>query len=152
MNINTSGNFDTKVPLTCDTKVPFLRVIDSKRRLKNFIVSELEPTHRIVFTKIDYKKLLTNTTQSNSIELRTEKGQLVLFSGTGKVILTLQVKRLSRKLDSYYANQATSLSPFLDIINKEEMVFVAQNGRAALPPARSFILPTAKRVGKELLK
>ena len=39
-----------------DTKAPLLRVIDSKQRLKNGSVCELEPTHRIVFTNLDYKK------------------------------------------------------------------------------------------------
>ena len=33
-----------------DTQAPLLRVIDSKQRLKNCSVCELEPTHRIVFT------------------------------------------------------------------------------------------------------
>ena len=37
-----------------DTKAPLLRVIDSKQRLKNG-VCELEPTHRIVFSNLDYK-------------------------------------------------------------------------------------------------
>ena len=72
-----------------DTKAPLLRVIV----LKNGSVRELEPTHRIVFTNLVYKKLLTNTIQSISIELRTETGQLVPFSVTGKVILTLQFKK-----------------------------------------------------------
>ena len=76
-----------------DAKAPLVRVIDSKQRLKNGSVCELEPKHRIVFSNLDYKKLLSNTIQSNSIELRTETGQLVPFSGTGKVILTLQVKK-----------------------------------------------------------
>ena len=76
-----------------DTKAPLLRVIDSKQRLKNGSVCELEPTHRIVFTNLDYKKILTNTIQSISIELRTETGQMVPFSGSGKVILTLQFKK-----------------------------------------------------------
>ena len=76
-----------------DFKAPLLRVIDSKRLLKNGSVCELEPTHRILFTNLDYKKLLTNTIQSISIELRTETGQLVPFSGTGKVILTLEFKK-----------------------------------------------------------
>ena len=71
-----------------DVKAPLLRVIDSKQRLKNGSVCELEPTHRILFTILDYKKLSTNTIQSISIELRTKTGQLVPFSGTGKVILT----------------------------------------------------------------
>ena len=76
-----------------DAKAPLLRVIDSNHRLKNGSVCELEPTHRIVFTNLDYKKLLSNTIQSISIELRTEKEKLVPFSGTGKVILTLQFKK-----------------------------------------------------------
>ena len=41
----------------CDTKVPLLRVIDSKQRLKNGSVFELEPAHRIVFTNLGYKKI-----------------------------------------------------------------------------------------------
>ena len=69
-----------------NAKAPLLRVIDSKQRLKNGSVCELEPTHEIVFTNVDYKKLLSNTIQSIAIELRTATGQLVPFSGTGKVI------------------------------------------------------------------
>ena len=76
-----------------NAKAPLLRVIDSKQRLKNGSVCELEPTHRIVFSNLDYKKLLSNTIQSTSIELRTKTGQLVPFSGTGKVILALQFKK-----------------------------------------------------------
>ena len=76
-----------------DAKAPLLRVIDSKQRLKNGSVCELEPTHRIVFKTLDYKKLLSNTIEPKSIELRTLTGQFVPFSGTGKVILTLQFKK-----------------------------------------------------------
>ena len=66
-----------------DAKAPLTRVIDSKQRLENGSVCELEPTHRIVFSNLEYKKLLANTIQSISIELRTETGQLVVpFSGT----------------------------------------------------------------------
>ena len=78
-----------------DAKAPFLRVIDSKQRLKNGSVCEVEPTHRIVFSNLDYKKLVTNTIQSISIELRTETGDLVPFSGTGQLLLTLQFKKFS---------------------------------------------------------
>ena len=76
-----------------DAKAHLLRVNDSKQRLKNGSICELEPTHRILFSNLDYKKLLSNTIQSISIELRTETGQLVPFSGTGKVILTLQFNK-----------------------------------------------------------
>ena len=78
-----------------DAKTPLLPVIDSKQRLKNARVWELETTHRTVFSILDYKKLLSNTIQSISIELRTETGQLVPFSGTGKVILTSQFEKFS---------------------------------------------------------
>ena len=75
-----------------DTKTPFIRVIDSKQRLKNGSACEIEPTHRIVFSNLEYKKLLSKNFQSIEIQLRTEIGQLVLFAGTGKVILTLNFK------------------------------------------------------------
>ena len=78
-----------------DTKAPLLRFIESKQRLKNGSVCELEPFHRFVFSNLDNKKLLSNTIQSISIELRTETGELVPFSGTGKLILTLQFKNFS---------------------------------------------------------
>ena len=80
-----------------DTKAPLLQVIDSKQRLKNGSVCKLEPTHRIVLSNLDYEKLLSNTIQSIPIELRTETGELVPFSGTGKVILTLQFKKFSNQ-------------------------------------------------------
>ena len=67
----------------------------SKQRLKNGKKCEVDATHRIVFSNLDYKKLLTNTIQSISIELRTETGYLVPFSGTRKVLLTLQFRKFS---------------------------------------------------------
>ena len=76
-----------------DAKAPLLRVLDSKQRLKNGSVCELEQTHRIIFSKLDYEKLLSNTIQSISVELRTETVQLVPFSGIGGVILTLEFKK-----------------------------------------------------------
>ena len=75
-----------------DAKAPLLRVIESKQRLKNGSVCEGEPTD---FSNLAYKKLLKNTIQSISIELRTETGDLVPFSRTGKVLLTLQFKKVS---------------------------------------------------------
>ena len=105
---------------------------------------------------MDYKKLLSNTIQSISIELRTETGQLVPFSGTGKVILTLQFKKFGEKkpMDSYYTNQASALPYFSGHYRQRGSGFGALAsgiGRIALPIAIKFILPAAKRVGKELL-
>ena len=104
-----------------DAKAPLLQVIDSKQRLKNGSVCELEPTHRIVFSNLDYKKLLSNTIQSNSIELRTETGHLVPFSGTGKVILTLQFKKLGKEKQWIHTTPIKHLHCFIfwDTIGKE---------------------------------
>ena len=58
-------------------------------------------------------------------------------------------------MDSYYANQATSLPHFPGHYRQRGSGFgalAAGIGRVALPLARRFILPTAKRIGKELLK
>ena len=79
-----------------DTRAPFTRVIDSKKRLKNGIPCEIEPTHRIVFSNVEYKKLLSKNFLSIEIQLRTETGQLVSFAGTGKAILFLWFKNLTR--------------------------------------------------------
>ena len=72
-----------------DTRAPFIRVIDSKQRLKNGIPCEIEPTHRIVFSNVEYKKLLSKNFHSIEIQLLTETEQSLSFAGTGKAILFL---------------------------------------------------------------
>ena len=44
-----------------DTKAPLIRVIDSKKRLTNGSPCEIEPTHRIAFSNLEYKKFLSNS-------------------------------------------------------------------------------------------
>ena len=58
-------------------------------------------------------------------------------------------------MDSYYANQGTSLPHFSGHYRQRGSGFgalAAGIGRVALPLARRFILPAAKRIGRELLK
>ena len=58
-------------------------------------------------------------------------------------------------MDSYYANQVTSLPHFSGPYRQRGSGFgalAAGIGRVALPLARHFILPAAKRIGRELLK
>ena len=58
-------------------------------------------------------------------------------------------------MDSYYANQVTSLPHFSGHYRQMGSGFgalAAGIGRVALPLARRFILPTAKCIGRELLK
>ena len=52
-----------------DTKAPLIRVIDSKQRLKNGNLCEIEPTHRIVFSILEYKKVLSNNFQCIEVQL-----------------------------------------------------------------------------------
>ena len=57
-------------------------------------------------------------------------------------------------MDSYYTNQASTLPYFSGHYRQRGSGFGALAsgiGRIALPIARKFILPAAKRVGKELL-
>ena len=57
-------------------------------------------------------------------------------------------------MDSYYANQASSLPHFSGHYRQRGSGFGALAsgiGRVALPLARKFLLPAAKRIGKELL-
>ena len=104
---------------------------------------------------MDYKKLLTNTIQSISIELRTETGDLVPFSGTGKILLTLQFKKFSSSKGFILRKLSISLPHFSGHYRQRGSGFGALTagiGRFVLPLERQFILPTAKRIGKELLK
>ena len=58
-------------------------------------------------------------------------------------------------MDSYYGNQVTSLPHFSGHYRQRGSGFgalAAGIGRVVLPLARRFILPTAKRIGRELLK
>ena len=57
-------------------------------------------------------------------------------------------------MDSFYANQAMSLPHFSGHYQRGSGFGALAAGidRVALPLARRFILPTAKRIGKELLK
>ena len=57
-------------------------------------------------------------------------------------------------MESYYTNQASSLPYFSGNYRQRGSgfgAFASGRGRIALPLARKFFLPKAKRVGKELL-
>ena len=62
---------------------------------------------------------------------------------------------MSISMDSYYANQVTSLPHFSGYFRQRRSEFgalAAGIGRVALPLDRRFILPTKTRIGRELLK
>ena len=76
-------------------KNTLLRVIDTNRRVKNGYACTIEPNHREVFSKLDFKKLLVNNISIISVNLRTETGGLVPFVGWEKVVLTLKFQKFS---------------------------------------------------------
>ena len=93
--------------------------------------------------------------QSIAVNLRTETGRLVPFAGgEGKVVLTLKFQNfLIQIMEAYYHNQAT-MPHFSGHYRQRGIGFGALAmgiGRVALPLARKFIVPVAKRIGKELL-
>ena len=63
-----------------DTRAPLIRVIDSKQRLKKGSPGEIERTQRTVFSKLEYKKLLSKNFQS--IEFNCRQQSLSLFQDT----------------------------------------------------------------------
>ena len=74
-------------------KAPLLHNIDSNRLIENGSACSIGPNHRKIVTNLDFKKLFTSSVQSISAQLGTESARLVLFAGTGKIVLTLQFKR-----------------------------------------------------------
>ena len=100
-----------------ETKSLPIRVIDSKQRLKNGSPCEIEPTHIIVFSNLEYKKLLSKNFQSIEIQLWTETGALVPFAGTGKIILTLNSTTWKPTINSNRCHHT-----FQDTIVNEEVV------------------------------
>ena len=74
-------------------KSPFLRIIDSERRLSNGSLQVTSTTAHKVFTELQFKKLITSTSEEIQIELVTVTGQKVPFVGTGRVALTLKFKK-----------------------------------------------------------
>ena len=78
-----------------DTKAPLIRVIDSKKRLKNRSLCETEPTHRTVLSNLEHQKLCSNNFQCIEVQLRTQTGKIVPFTGTGKINLTLNFRKFN---------------------------------------------------------
>ena len=63
---------------------------------KTVAFASLNSTVTISFSNLNIKKVLSNTFQRISIETRSETGQLVPFSETGKVTLFFQFTKLGK--------------------------------------------------------
>ena len=75
------------------TKAPVLRVIDTKRRLKNCELSFTSTTTDKSFLELQFKSLVLSSIRETFIELVTATGAYVTFLGTGSVVLTLKFRK-----------------------------------------------------------
>ena len=75
------------------TKAPVLRVIDTKRRLKNGDLSITSTTTDRSFRELQFKSLVLSSIREIFIELVTATGAYVPFLGTGRVVLTLKFRK-----------------------------------------------------------
>ena len=71
-------------------KSPLLRIIENTQQGKLLSTST---TANKVFTKLQFKKLITSTIEEIQIELMSITGQEVPFVGTGLVALTLKFRK-----------------------------------------------------------
>ena len=78
-----------------DSRVTILKIIESERRLRNGSLNTVAPVHHKTFPNLDYKRLLSNNIQSIKVELRSETGKLIPFTGIGKVVVSLKFQRTS---------------------------------------------------------
>ena len=78
-----------------DSRAPILKINESERRLRNGSLNTIAPVHHKTFTNLDYKHLLSNNIQSIKVELRTQTGKLIPFTGIGKVVISLKFQRTS---------------------------------------------------------
>ena len=76
-----------------DSRAPILKIIESERRLRNGSLNTVAPIHHKTYTNLDYKRLLSNNIQSIKVELRSETGKLIPFTGIGKVVISLKFQR-----------------------------------------------------------
>ena len=77
-----------------DVRAPVIKIIESERRLRNGSMNTVTPTHHKSYTNLNYKPILSNNIQNIQIELRNETGKLILFTKTGKIIVSLKFQRI----------------------------------------------------------
>ena len=77
-----------------DVKAPILKIIETVRRLKNGSLIANTPNYNRVITNLDFKRVIANSIQNIKVELRSETGKLIAFTGVGKVVLNLKFRRV----------------------------------------------------------
>ena len=137
-----------------DVRAPVIKIIESERRLRNGSINTVTPIHHKSYTNLDYKPILSNNIQNIQVELRNETGKLIPFTGTEKVIVSLKFQKIF-DMEAYYSNQASQSMPHFSGHYRQRGsgfgALAAGIGRVALPLARKFLWPAAKKIGRDLL-
>ena len=81
-----------------DVRAPVVKIIESKRRLRNGSIKTVIPIHHQTFTVLDYKPIISKKTQNIKVELRNEAGKFVQITGTVKVIVSLNFQNKSSEM------------------------------------------------------
>lgn len=74
-------------------KAPVLRVIDTKRKLKDGDLFNSSSTTHKSFSELQFKKLVLTSIREVFIELVTPIGKHVPFVGTGRVVIALKFRK-----------------------------------------------------------
>ena len=135
-------------------RAPVIKIIDSERRLRKCSINTVTPIHHKSYTNLDYKPKLSNKIQNIQLRLRNETGKLIPFTGTGKVNVSLKFQKII-----WYGHilQQSSISInaafFRRLLLKRQRFWslAAVIGGVALPLARKFLWPAAKKIGRDLL-
>ena len=74
-------------------KAPVLRVIDSKRKLKDDELFNTSATTHKSFSELQFKRLVLSSIREIFMELVTPTVKYVPFVGTGRVVITLKFRK-----------------------------------------------------------
>ena len=74
-------------------KSPLLRIIENTRKISDGKIQVSSTTSHKTFTDLQFKKLITSTFEEIQTELVTVTGHKVPFVGTGRVAITLKIRK-----------------------------------------------------------
>ena len=136
-------------------RAPIIKIFESERRLRNGSINTVTRTHHKCYTNLDYKPILSNNIQIFQVELRNETGKLIPFTGTGKSYSPFKIPKKMINREAYYEIQASQSMPHFSGHYRQTGsgfgALAAVIGRVALPLARKFLWPAAKRICRDLL-
>ena len=112
-----------------DVRFPIIKIFESEIRLRNGSRNKVTPIHQKSYTSLDYKLLIPNNIQNIQIEWRNETGKLIPFTGTGKIVVSLNHFKCRHNTAIKHLNQcrispdttdkeAAALEPLLQVLEE----------------------------------